>query len=240
MLAGNHLALGLATLIPQSASIGANIARLPRQAIARREVALTFDDGPNPDITPKVLDMLDAHGASASFFCVAEQALRYPELTREIERRGHSIENHSYRHPHTFGLYGWTRIQNELGAAQTALAGLTRNAPKFFRAPLGFRNLFVDPIMQRSGLRYVSWTRRAFDTVDSNPHRVTARLIRGLAAGDILLMHDGHAARSATGEPVVLLVLPRLLGCARSRATQVGIVAACVECGLNASHLPLV
>lgn len=210
-LATNHLALFVASVVPRSRCIGANITRLPAAAAARREVAITFDDGPDPLVTPRVLDILDRFGAKASFFCIAERALRHPELVRAIEARGHSVENHSYRHPRTFGLFGLARIRAELARAQSAIGGLTQIAPRFFRAPAGIRNPFADPIVQQLGLRYVSWSRRALDTLDPNPDTVLARLIKNLAAGDILLLHDGASVRAALGEPVVLLVLPRLL-----------------------------
>ncbi|HEU0196344.1 MAG TPA: hypothetical protein VFQ88_03900, partial [Nevskiaceae bacterium] len=82
---------------------------------------------------------------------------------------------------------------------------------RFFRAPAGFRNPLLEPLLVRFGLRLVSWTRRGFDTACSDASRVLERLTRGLGAGDILLLHDGHSARTAAGIPVVLVVLPELL-----------------------------
>jgi peptidoglycan/xylan/chitin deacetylase (PgdA/CDA1 family) len=210
-LVANHLLLSSAVLWPRGRVLGPNRIRLPRAAAARNEVCLTFDDGPDPVVTPRVLDLLDRHHARASFFCVGEKAAAFPELVREIARRGHSVENHSHRHPNAFAFYGPWRLRREVDAAQAAIAGVTGRAPAFFRAPAGFRSPMLDPVLASRGLQYVSWTRRGFDTVDGDAGRVLGRLTRGLAPGDILLMHDSGSARAREVGPVVLAVLPALL-----------------------------
>ena len=95
--------------------------------------------------------------------------------------------------------------------AQALLADITGVRPHCFRAPAGLRNPLLDPVLHRLGLHLVSWTRRGFDTREGDAARVLARLDSGLAAGDILLLHDGHARRGATGRAVLLDVLPPLL-----------------------------
>ena len=215
-LAANHTILGVFTLWPRSRALGPNITRLPNAAVARCEIALTFDDGPDPEVTPKVLEILDARGARGTFFCIAENAARHPELCREIVRRGHSVENHSCGHLPTFAMLGMGGIRKELAAAQATLVEHTGKAPLFFRPPAGFRNPMLDPVLHEMGLRLVSWTRRGFDTRRKDVEFVAARLIGGLAAGDILLLHDGHCARSASGTPMVLEVLPHVLDAAQS------------------------
>jgi peptidoglycan/xylan/chitin deacetylase (PgdA/CDA1 family) len=102
-------------------------------------------------------------------------------------------------------------MAHEIAAAQESLADITGQAPRFFRAPAGLRNPFLAPVLERLDLQLVSWTRRGFDTVRSDPVAMLARLGRGLAAGDILLLHDGHAARTRDGAPIVVSVLPALL-----------------------------
>jgi peptidoglycan/xylan/chitin deacetylase (PgdA/CDA1 family) len=185
--------------------------RLPPAAAARREVALTIDDGPDPEVTPAVLDLLDAHGARATFFCIAQHAQAHPQLCREIVRRGHSVQNHSHQHRHNFSLLGLRGFGREIEAAQDALSQVTGELPRFFRAPAGLRNPFLAPVLHRLDLQLVSWTRRGFDTVRTDPARVLSRLTRQLAAGDILLLHDHNGARTSAGQPVVLEVLPALL-----------------------------
>jgi peptidoglycan/xylan/chitin deacetylase (PgdA/CDA1 family) len=212
----NHAVLGALGLWPRSTLLGPNITRLPAAAAARGEIALTFDDGPDPFVTPRVLDLLDRHGVRATFFCIAEKAARHPELCREIVRRGHGVENHSRGHQVTFPMLGMGGIRKEIVSAQSALAEHTGRPPRFFRPPAGLRNPMLDPVLHELGLRLVSWTRRGFDTQGYSAAFVTARLTDGLAAGDILLLHDGHCARTSSGTPLVLEVLPRVLDAART------------------------
>ena len=209
-LLANHAGLTLAGLWPRSGLLGPNITRLPAASVARREIALTIDDGPDPAVTPAVLDVLDEEGARATFFCIADRVAAQPALTREIVRRGHSVQNHSTSHRHSFSTLGPRGFRDEVSRAQQILADVTGIAPTCFRAPAGLRNPFLDPVLYGLGLHLVSWTRRGFDTRQADPARVLARLTNGLDAGDILLLHDGHAARTTAGRPVLLDVLPAL------------------------------
>lgn len=207
----NQAVLTAAGLWPRSALLGPNITRLPPASAARGEIAITLDDGPDPEVTPAVLDQLEAAGAKATFFCIAARAAAHPALVREIVRRGHSVQNHSHVHRHHFALLGPRGFAAEIGRAQAVLADLTGRMPHCFRAPAGLRNPLLDPVLHRLNLQLVSWTRRGFDTRDPDPARVLQRLTKHLSAGDILLLHDGHARQGASGGPVILEVLPRLL-----------------------------
>jgi peptidoglycan-N-acetylglucosamine deacetylase len=223
----NHLQLAATGLWPRSTLLGPNWTRLPPAAQRRGEVALSIDDGPEPGVTPEVLARLDEYGAKATFFCVGRHVEERAELAREIVLRGHAIENHSYRHLNYFSLLGPRALAYEIERAQDAIGSVTGEWPRFFRAPAGLRSPLLDPILTRLGLLLASWTRRGFDSVNGNPDTVYQRLTRGLAAGDILLLHDGHAARTRAGRPVILEVLPRLLAAfAESRLTPVRLSAA--------------
>jgi len=202
-LVANHLVLAAGVFLVRGRLLGPNINRLPAHAIAHQEVCLTFDDGPHPEWTPRVLELLERYQAKASFFCIGERAGAYPEIVREIVRRGHSVENHSYRHSHAFALYGISLMRRDIEKAQATVTAITGRAPQFFRAPAGFRSPLLDFVLARMGLRYVSWTRRGLDTIRSDPARVLARSTSGLAAGDVLLLHDSA--------PDSLAVLPALL-----------------------------
>jgi peptidoglycan/xylan/chitin deacetylase (PgdA/CDA1 family) len=233
----NHSALAAAGLWPRSQLLGTNWTRLPVTAGAAAGVApsvatgaaagvvagapagvaITIDDGPEPNVTPQVLALLEEYGACATFFCIGERVLRYPDLAQEIVRRGHAIENHSQRHRHNFSLLGPKGMSAEISGAQDSIFHVTGIRPKFFRAPAGLRNPFLDPILVRLKLRLTSWTRRGFDTVSGDADVVFRRLANPLQTGDILLLHDGHAARSRGGSPVILEVLPRLLDALSSK-----------------------
>lgn len=210
-LVANHVVLGAASLWPRSRWVGPNLVRLPEDAARRDEVALTFDDGPDPDVTPRVLDLLDAGGARATFFCIGRRAEVHRELTAEIARRGHRIENHSHTHPHLFACYPWRALRREVERAQETIAETAGRPPRLFRAPAGLRNPLLDGVLHRTGLRLVSWTRRGFDAVGGDPEAIARRLLHGLAAGDILLLHDGSTLRERGGNRQVLEVLPRVL-----------------------------
>lgn len=221
----NHVVLGAAGLAPRSRLLGANLTRLPPSLAGAGRVALTFDDGPDPTVTPRVLERLAEHGARASFFLIGRRAARHPELVAEIVRRGHRVENHSYSHAYTFAFFGPRAQGREIDRAQELLARLAGRRPTYFRAPAGIRNLWLDLVLAQRGLRLASWTRRGYDAVDGEPRRVIRRLVKNLGAGDVLLLHDGSAARDSGGRPAVLEALPRLLD-------------ALAEKGLKATHLP--
>lgn len=199
----SQIVLTMLILCPRCKLISPNLVRLPQAAIARREIALTFDDGPHAETTPQILDHLDLHNAKATFFCIGEKVAAHPNLVAEIMRRGHSVENHSYRHNTLFAFSSPSLLANDIVKTQKAIEAATHGtAPRFFRAPFGFRSPFLGRVLRRLGLQHVAWTRRGYDTTSRNPDTVLRRLSRNLAAGDILLLHDGKPG---------LVVLPRLL-----------------------------
>lgn len=234
-VAANHAVITAAGLWPRSRSLGPNVDRLDDAAAARNEVALTFDDGPDAEITPRVLDVLDAFDVRASFFCIGKRAARHVALVREIVRRGHDVQNHSLTHRLDFSLLGPRGMAREVLDGQSLLADLTGTAPHCFRAPAGLRNPFLDPVLHRAGLQLASWTRRGYDTRDGNAARVLARLVRGLRGGDVLLLHDGHVARTRTGAPVVLDVLPAVL----ERCRAAGLRGVTLRAGVPTRHAAL-
>lgn len=217
-----------AGLLPRSTCLGANLVRLPAAATQRGEVALTIDDGPDPKITPQVLAILAQHRVHATFFCIGERVAAHPELCRSMLAAGHRIENHGARHPTLLSLSGPAGWRREILEGQQTLQRITGQAPRFYRAVAGLRNPFLDPVLHGLGLHLASWTRRGFDTRERDPEKVLQRLTQQLQAGDILLLHDGNAARTLEGQAVIVCVLPRLLEAIRSRGlTPVTLAHAC-------------
>ena len=212
----NHVIVVSIGLWPRSSLLGPNWTRLPDTPSNADAVALTIDDGPDPVVTPRVLDILDQHHVRATFFCIGRRAAQHPALMREIVARGHAVENHSHCHVHTFSVSLPHWIAKDIDDAQQTLEALTGERPIFFRAPAGLRNLFLEPVLQRLDLRLAAWTRRGFDTREGDVDRVLERLVNGLAARDILLVHDASAALTSAGDSVVLTVLPRLIEIVRS------------------------
>lgn len=224
----SQLMLMAAGLWPRSTCLGDNLVRLPNAAMQRGEVALTIDDGPDPQVTPQVLAILAEHGARATFFCIGERAAAHPQLCRNILAAGHRIENHGARHPTLLSLSGPNGWRREILEGQRILQHITGQTPCFYRAVAGLRNPFLDPVLHGLGLQLASWTRRGFDTREQSPEKVLQRLTHRLATGDILLLHDGNAARTPSGEALIVTVLPRLLEAIRARGlSPVTLVQAC-------------
>jgi len=215
----NQLAITALGLWPRSTWLGTNISRLPA-CPERTEIAITIDDGVDAEVTPHVLDILEQYAAQATFFVIANTLRRHPDIARRIIRAGHCIENHSMTHRHTFALHGMRGMRREIETAQQIIADVTGRMPRYFRAPAGLRNPFLDPVLHALHLTLVSWSRRGFDTREGNPQRVAQRLLHGLRGGDILLLHDGNAARTAQGQPVILEVLPQVLQAAHTLGLQ--------------------
>lgn len=187
---GVHMAYLWAALYPHSRGFGPVLRRLPAGSAG---VWLTIDDGPSED-TLALLDLLDRHGARASFFLVAHRAQARPELVREIVRRGHGLGNHTLSHPiGGFWLPAPRTTAHEIGAAQRCLEQLAGVAPRWFRSPVGICNPWVEPALAAAGLRRVSWSVRGYDAMDRDSARVFARIVSGLRPGAIVLLHEGLA-----------------------------------------------
>ena len=207
----NHLTLGVAGMLPRCGWLGSNVTRLPQRHANDGLVALTFDDGPDPAVTPVVLEMLERAGARATFFCIGRRAEQHPDLVRAIRERGHGVENHTYSHPNSFALRGPGGMAAQIVRGQQAIERSGGGSPSLFRAPAGMQNPWLGKVLAGTGHRLVSWTRRGYDTVTPSSARVADRLARRLRAGDILLLHDGASARDREGRPVVLDALQRTI-----------------------------
>lgn len=208
LIALSQAGLAAACVCPRCALVGPVLTRVVTR---RAEVALTFDDGPSTQLTPWVLETLAQYDAKASFFCIGTRARRHTQEIQAIAAGGHSIENHSHHHRYRFAFLGSRQMAHEIDDAQGALADLCGQPPRFFRAPFGFRNPALAPLLAARHLRYTAWSHRGFDTSVRNPLRVHQRLTHNLSQGAILLLHDGHGAYDNKGRPVIHTVLPALL-----------------------------
>ena len=176
------------TFVPSSRLWGRVISRGPD---TRGAVALTFDDGPTPGGTDRVLDALGETRVRAAFFVIGRNALRWPGLVARMHAEGHVVANHTLDHAH-FGLFRrqayWRRQIDETDAIVRDIIGVR---PALFRPPVGIKTWRTMRVAASSGHRVVTWSRRAFDGLGTSAGGIIARLGHGSRAGDILLLHDG-------------------------------------------------
>lgn len=157
-----------------------------------RQVALTFDDGPDARSTPVLLDFLRDAKVQATFFCVGARVAAEPELAARIVRDGHLLENHSYAHSNATNFFTVRRLRADLAQSQEAIEKATGKAPRCYRPPMGLSNPRVFRAARALGLKVIGWSNRGFDTTFTEPERIVARITRRLRPGAIILLHDGN------------------------------------------------
>jgi peptidoglycan/xylan/chitin deacetylase (PgdA/CDA1 family) len=166
---------------------GPALGRIPSD---RKVVALTFDDGPNPDATPLILDTLREKGVRATFFILGSHAERWPGLVRRIAHEGHQIGNHGYFHRKLhFKSPFYVSRDIRLGLRAIKRAGAP--APRYFRAPHGFRSPWTTPIASRYGEKTVGWSLGVWDSDRPGVDEIVKRTLEGVTPGSIVLLHDG-------------------------------------------------
>ena len=183
------------------------VVRGPRGA---RGVVLTFDDGPHPTWTPRILEVLAERGVVGTFFVIARKAEEHPEVLRAILDAGHTVGLHSYAHDRLFALRGERRVREDLERGISALERLTGRRPALFRPPIGHTNPIIARVTAALDLMVVGWTIGARDGVASaRVDDVVARVRRDLRDGAIVLLHD--SPERGDREPAAVAALPRIL-----------------------------
>lgn len=153
-------------------------------------VAITFDDGPHPEVTPRVLQLLADHGAKATFFCIGKQVAAYPDLVRDIIAQGHTIANHSYSHDLTFGFKSTAAVVKELEMTEQIVQEITGLRMRLFRPPFGVTNPQIARAVAAREMVCAGWSIRSLDTTRRSAEHVWKRVERGLKEGEVLLLHD--------------------------------------------------
>jgi len=186
--------------------------------IRRPVAALTFDDGPSPDVTPRILDTLRREGVRATFFVLGKHAERHPELIERMVREGHEVANHGYDHG-ILAFAGPAEIHHQLHRTQRIVERAGAPRPRSFRAPHGFRSPFVTRTARRLGYRTCAWSRGVFDTSKPGVPTIVKRSVDGLEPGAVLLLHDadgwGEDDRTQTAE-----ALPAIIAAGRERGLE--------------------
>ena len=219
--AGAAGALALAArggLDPNSRVFGPVVSRGPAGG---DRVYLTFDDGPNPGATARILDILAEARVPAAFFLVGRHAERFPELARRVAEAGHDLGNHTYGHRKLL-FAGADEIRRELGEGHRAIVAATGTTPRLFRAPHGYRNPFVVREARLLGYTTFGWNGAVFDTARPGAVEIRRRVARLLVPGAILLLHDGDGADAEGDRTQTAEALPGILDDARCLGLRFG------------------
>jgi peptidoglycan/xylan/chitin deacetylase (PgdA/CDA1 family) len=209
-----HAAAAQELLRPGSRALAPNVTRLPS---AEDGVALTFDDGPIPEETPRLIDALAEAAVPAAFFVIGRRARAYPDLVKRIAAAGHTIGNHSFTHPKSWSVLGRRRLEAEVADTQALIADLTGVEPTWLRPPMGHKNFHLAAVLERHRLRQVTWSLRSYDTLLRDPGRLLHRILLRIRGGDIVLVHDAPVATRMIA-PLVAALRARGLPLAKLRA----------------------
>jgi len=169
-------------------------------------VALTFDDGPDANSTPQLLDLLKEAKVGAAFFCIGKKVAANSELSARIVREGHLLQNHSYTHSNFTNFFSGAWLRTELTQTQNTIQEATGIVPDFFRPPMGLSNPRIFRAARELDLKVVGWTIRSLDTISTNPKKIIGRIIRRLEPGAIILLHDGDIPAERLVPTVKLLL----------------------------------
>ncbi len=200
IMAASHLLMVYATLRPNVQWLGPVVTRFRTD---QKEAWLTIDDGPADD-TPALIELLNRHGARATFFVKGKLAAARPDLVRAIIAGGHTVANHSDTHPSaTFWCLPPRAIAREIDGCNETLRSITGSTPRWFRAPVGMKNFAVHPQLASRAMRLIGWSARGFDSVTSDVNRVAARIIERTDAGAIIVVHQGLPHSLAVIEQVL-------------------------------------
>ena len=187
------LVLGVAgALVWASASIrsGVYLKALCEARGEERKVALTFDDGPDEEMTPRLLALLHRYKAKATFFVVGDKARQHPELVQRMMDEGHTVGNHTLHHSPLSPLYTSHRYYEELFFGRDVVERLTGRRMKLYRPPFGVTNPPIARAVKALGLTTVGWSVRSLDTIRMSRERVLRRIEKGLKPGAVILLHD--------------------------------------------------
>jgi peptidoglycan/xylan/chitin deacetylase (PgdA/CDA1 family) len=162
-----------------------------RGSSAHRRVALTFDDGPTPGGTDRILDILRQNNVQATFFVIGVNIEKSPDLLRRIYAEGHLIGNHTYNHSHYGMMRGNRYWLDQLRRTDELIEKIVGRGPVLFRPPMGVKTFHVTWAVRQRNLTTVAWSKRANDGFATTPEKIVSRLTRDIGPGDILLLHDG-------------------------------------------------
>lgn len=185
------IALYAATLILGSTKIGLNFYFFSynNSKTAEKEIAITFDDGPHPIVTTKLINVLEKHQAKATFFCLGKNISANKSVAKSADQKGHILGNHSYSHHKWFDLFSAKKMAAEIDATKSEIERSIGKRPTFFRPPYGVTNPNLKKALEKSNMFSIGWSLRSFDTI-RDADKVLKKLKSKTKPGDIVLFHD--------------------------------------------------
>ena len=184
-------------------------------------ISLTFDDGPDPKITKKILDVLELAGAKATFFVIGEKAEQHPDLINLIISKGHTLGNHSWSHHAGIGLFSKQKLLAEFNQCSQKIEELTGEKVTYLRPPFGVTNPRYEYVLKNTGLRSIGWSIRSYDTSEKNEQKLLHRISSQLNPGSIVLLHDT--------KEITLAILPALINYCNQNNTTIKPLAELIE-----------
>jgi len=171
-------------------SFGVYLRAFCRKPAEEKFVALTFDDGPHPEHTPRVLDILKQYDVQATFFLIGGRIAGNEELVKQIHAEGHQTGNHSFSHTNTFPFHSAKRMAADMLQCGQAICQITGCEPEWFRPPFGVTNPNVAKAVKIRNYKVAGWSIRSLDTVRSDKEKVIRRIVSRLRPGAVILLHD--------------------------------------------------
>lgn len=179
--------------------------------IKENKVAITFDDGPHPEHTPKALSLLKKYNAKGTFFCIGKNIEKYPELFQEIIKEGHSVGNHTFSHSNAFGFFGTKKVVEELKRTNSLVKNLSGLQMVLYRPAFGVTNPSIARAVKELKLRSIGWNVRSLDTTFRNEKQILNRITSRTEKGAILLLHDTSEKSMAVLERLLVILEERKL-----------------------------
>ena len=162
------------------------------KTVKKKVIAITFDDGPNPEYTPRVLELLSEYNSKATFFCIGNQIEQHPDLLKSISDLGHDIGNHSYSHDPMIDFKKKNEWIKEILQTDVLIQKVTGFNSKLFRPPFGVTTPHLSNAIKETGHNVIGWNIRSYDTAIGNPLIIQKRIIKRVKPGAIILLHDKH------------------------------------------------
>lgn len=184
------LYMGISVTMAFFAASGFHHPTISKSKTEEKICALTFDDGPNPDYTPQLLDILRRAQVTATFFVIGSRLQGNEALIRTMDAEGHLVGNHSWSHSVWFDFFPAKRMRDELVRTEKAISGILGKSPRLFRPPFGVINPMLSKGLSNLNYQVIGWNVRSLDTIHRKEGQSVARILNRVSPGSVILLHD--------------------------------------------------